>query len=1055
MNCLASVTGPGFGPAHGQETVALQLGTMSPHGYSSNPSSALVTNSVPLLVDPGTPHGVQHAGGFGVGRSLGSNGCLAGSPFSSEPPAASDLEAISPSGKGTSPSAKSSKGKGKAPPVPPKAKAAKGKGKSRAKSPPPPKASAEAEAAKAKSNCPAVPKNKALPKTKPLSWQKLSGTSEGTVWAMNRERTDDIELERARLEELFAYLAPSAVPKVVEGGSAGENVCLTSSERSMGIAIGMRCVHNLSLQAMRDAILMLDPKVLTMEVTERLLACDAKTQAPTVLPTAEETAAAQAHIASGMSQAGLDDASKFIIAVHDVPQLRDRLKFHQLRLGFEANVAEMSAALAAIRLALHEVRNSGLLAEILMLVLKAGNVLNDGTERGDASGFRMDSLPALMVLRGQAGSSSAAESSQNEAPKKGTGHGHVSFIDYLVGVIIVQRPALLMLGEELGSLSKASRTELEEVVRDAAALREELGRLERSLSLNAVMHCSDVHAGLRRGSSKTLVGNLGAEESSPSVVVASEDSWLAGAWEFILHAGQQLNEIDKDAQEVSCAYAELVAFFGVDPKAASGHVPVHEWLGFIHNFVLELQKAESHYQKRAEREKHRATVQARKARKKQSLSMRTQRRMTRLASAKLKALWILGGHHGDGGSGISNRRRRTRRIQPDARHSKRHTMHQQDSTRSASSTQSCATARSRATVTSRADKADDDDDKKESYSRNRCASSPDDDGPNDGGAATSEGGRRCSAKAVLKVAFKKGLLRKLRRCTVWTSATEDQNIDVQRPRRDDKVSFAKAEEVCGKEDHSTPSAAPLSLQRGSPTVTRDSDSRKVKGSMKRRSERKGVSDESSEEAEQLHAGSCPIYCSEPGLQIEVDAEEKRWSIREELVAKAPGMVAAGLVSVPPRWQSKETAAGEGAGNGGGGAGAAKDVVSSPPTKVAVQRETLDENGSPASPEDAEMQLHDYRSTLGEVQDELAWIMEGLGSALTKSSKKEAAAAAAAALGVSGGRPQPSQRAGTNTATRRQWTGTPKRHSELDQLLTEVSDLGEELRWSGQDRTDPK
>merc|ERR1719311_1006739 len=114
------------------------------------------------------------------------------------------------------------------------------------------------------------------------------------------------------MEELFSAVAAR---RRSMSDSALKKKSLTTSERAMGMAIGLKC-FKLTAEELRAAVLCLDEDVMNLEGTERLLACESKSKVPTCLPTSEEIEAAKAYVQSGEPLDALDDASKYIIQLH-------------------------------------------------------------------------------------------------------------------------------------------------------------------------------------------------------------------------------------------------------------------------------------------------------------------------------------------------------------------------------------------------------------------------------------------------------------------------------------------------------------------------------------------------------------------------------------------------------------------------------------------------------------------------------------------------------------------------------------------------------------------
>ena len=70
-----------------------------------------------------------------------------------------------------------------------------------------------------------------------------------------------------------------------------------------------------------------------------------------------------------------------------------------LAAEFDETAAGAAAALDAVRVACDEVRRSRQLKAVLAAALAAGNVLNEGTPRGEAAGFTLDSLHKLADVK--------------------------------------------------------------------------------------------------------------------------------------------------------------------------------------------------------------------------------------------------------------------------------------------------------------------------------------------------------------------------------------------------------------------------------------------------------------------------------------------------------------------------------------------------------------------------------------------------------------------------------------------------------------------------------
>ncbi|KAL1317542.1 putative formin-like protein 15b [Arachis hypogaea] len=78
-----------------------------------------------------------------------------------------------------------------------------------------------------------------------------------------------------------------------------------------------------------------------------------------------------------------------------VPRVESKLRVFSFKIQFLSQVTEFKKSLNAVNSACEEVRKSVKLKEIMKKILFLGNTLNQGTTRGSAIGFKLDSLLKL------------------------------------------------------------------------------------------------------------------------------------------------------------------------------------------------------------------------------------------------------------------------------------------------------------------------------------------------------------------------------------------------------------------------------------------------------------------------------------------------------------------------------------------------------------------------------------------------------------------------------------------------------------------------------------
>ena len=97
--------------------------------------------------------------------------------------------------------------------------------------------------------------------------------------------------------------------------------------------------------------------------------------------------------------AALGRAERFMLSVLQRPRWGPKLAALQYKLSFPAALARVRGQLETVAALAEEVRRSQTLPPVMQAILSLGNVMNAGTAKGAASGFRLASLDALARTR--------------------------------------------------------------------------------------------------------------------------------------------------------------------------------------------------------------------------------------------------------------------------------------------------------------------------------------------------------------------------------------------------------------------------------------------------------------------------------------------------------------------------------------------------------------------------------------------------------------------------------------------------------------------------------
>ncbi|KAJ1396450.1 Formin, FH2 domain [Sesbania bispinosa] len=99
----------------------------------------------------------------------------------------------------------------------------------------------------------------------------------------------------------------------------------------------------------------------------------------------------------------LGPAEKFLKVVLDIPFAFKRVDAMLYIANFDSELEYLKKSFETLEVACEELRNSRMFFKILEAVLRTGNRMNVGTNRGDAQAFKLDTLLKLVDIKGTDG----------------------------------------------------------------------------------------------------------------------------------------------------------------------------------------------------------------------------------------------------------------------------------------------------------------------------------------------------------------------------------------------------------------------------------------------------------------------------------------------------------------------------------------------------------------------------------------------------------------------------------------------------------------------------
>uniref|UniRef100_F6HAX7 Formin-like protein n=1 Tax=Vitis vinifera TaxID=29760 RepID=F6HAX7_VITVI len=232
------------------------------------------------------------------------------------------------------------------------------------------------------------------PKLKPLHWDKVRASSDrAMVW--DQMKSSSFQLNEEMIETLFMVNASNLTPKdnlrrQILPTPNQENRVL-DPKKSQNIAILLRAL-NVTIDEVCEALLEGNTDTLGTELLESLLK---------MAPTKEEECKLKEF--KDESPFKLGPAERFLRAVLDIPFAFKRVDAMLYIANFDSEVEYLKRSFDTLEAACEELRNSRMFLKLLEAVLKTGNRMNVGTNRGDAHAFKLDTLLKLVDIKGTDG----------------------------------------------------------------------------------------------------------------------------------------------------------------------------------------------------------------------------------------------------------------------------------------------------------------------------------------------------------------------------------------------------------------------------------------------------------------------------------------------------------------------------------------------------------------------------------------------------------------------------------------------------------------------------
>uniref|UniRef100_I1PJM2 Formin-like protein n=1 Tax=Oryza glaberrima TaxID=4538 RepID=I1PJM2_ORYGL len=357
------------------------------------------------------------------------------------------------------------------------------------------------------------------------------------------------EFDVKELESLFAIAPKTKGGSKSDGaskslGSKPDKVHLIDLRRANNTEIMLTKIK-MPLPDMMSAALALDDSVLDADQLENLIK---------FCPTKEEMELLKNYTGDKET---LGKCEQFFLELMKVPRVESKFRIFAFKIQFQSQIRDVRKNLLTVSSACEELRGSEKLKVIMEKILFLGNKLNQGTPRGQALGFRLDSLLKLTDTRAN--------------------NSRMTLMHFLCKGLADKSPHLLDFYEEFVNLEAASKLQLKALAEEQQAVVKGLQKVEQELA------ASESDGPVSEVFRKTLKG-------------------------FTDASGADVRSLSALYAEVGKSADALAYYFGEDPAKC----PFEQVTSTLLNFVGLFRKAHEENIKQIEADKKKAQKEAEK-----------------------------------------------------------------------------------------------------------------------------------------------------------------------------------------------------------------------------------------------------------------------------------------------------------------------------------------------------------------------------------------------------------------------------------------------------------
>jgi hypothetical protein len=357
-----------------------------------------------------------------------------------------------------------------------------------------------------------------------VNWTKMpNNKAQNTVFNSLKDEIGGVALDFQELQDMFRAPDESAAKSVAAAAPTGPVlVSLIGPKRTQSVNIFLKSCR-LTAEQIIVALERFDESICTTELLEKLLEN---------IPTAEEMTSIDAYEEGGGAEDHLAEPERFFRKISTVKGLKLKLQAYITLRKFPLQSEGLQPQIDAVSGAVTQVRDSAKFKSIMRFVLAIGNYINGSSNRGNAMGFKLDSLNKLRDTK--------------------TTDNKSNLLNYLVQTLEKKDPAALTVGEELKDVAAGSRVSFPALFEELAALTKAVANIDAAIqSVPPEPH-----------------------DKFSSIITADVASKLRG----------HLTRMAEQAREAEKEYKLLASAYGEDPAT----MPSSDFLKILETFVASM-----------------------------------------------------------------------------------------------------------------------------------------------------------------------------------------------------------------------------------------------------------------------------------------------------------------------------------------------------------------------------------------------------------------------------------------------------------------------------------